>query len=70
MSLVAFWECLQCTDTKMCLLGVLGAIARPADIHDAWLFSSGFKSGQTLTGIALNIFASAGTVFALYLGSG
>lgn len=64
----AFFGMLTSAVTQSVLLGLLGAIAGGLLISMLLgYFNLVLNSDRTLTGIALNTFASAGTVFALYL---
>lgn len=64
----AFFGMLASAVTQSVLLGLLGAIAGGLLISMLLgYFNLVLNSDRTLTGIALNTFASAGTVFALYL---
>lgn len=64
----AFFGMLTSALTQNVFLGVLGAIAGGLLISMLLgYFNLVLNSDRTLTGIALNTFASAGTVFALYL---
>ena len=64
----AFFGMLTSAVTQSVLLGVLGAVAGGLLISMLLgYFNLVLNSDRTLTGIALNTFASAGTVFALYL---
>lgn len=64
----AFFGMLASALTQSVLLGVVGAVAGGLLISMLLgHFNLVLNSDRTLTGIALNTFASAGTVFALYL---
>ncbi|MCI8565102.1 MAG: ABC transporter permease [Lachnospiraceae bacterium] len=64
----AFFGMLTSAVTQSVLLGLLGAVAGGLLISMLLgYFNLVLNSDRTLTGIALNTFASAGTVFALYL---
>lgn len=64
----AFFGMLTSAVTQSVLLGILGAVAGGLLISLLLgYFNLVLNSDRTLTGIALNTFASAGTVFALYL---
>lgn len=64
----AFFGMLTSALTQNAFLGILGAIAGGLLISMLLgYFNLVLNSNRTLTGIALNTFASAGTVFALYL---
>lgn len=64
----AFFGMLVSALTQSVFLGVLGAIAGGMLISMMLgYFNLVLNSDRTLTGIALNTFASAGTIFALYL---
>lgn len=64
----AFFGMLASAVTQSVFLGVLGAVAGGLLISMLLgYFNLVLNSDRTLTGIALNIFASAGTIFALYL---
>lgn len=64
----AFFGMLASAVTQSVLLGLLGAVAGGLLISMLLgYFNLVLNSDRTLTGIALNTFASAGTVFALYL---
>ena len=64
----AFFGMLASAVTQNIILGLLGAVAGGLLISMLLgYFNLVLNSDRTLTGIALNTFASAGTVFALYL---
>lgn len=64
----AFFGMLTSAVTQSVLLGILGAVTGGLLISLLLgYFNLVLNSDRTLTGIALNTFASAGTVFALYL---